>query len=336
MSANDAAVLIRGAGIAANCCAHLLNQAGVKVNVEAVARPAVPAILLSETALALMRNVFSRPDLFAGKARIDRRVVFWGARDPVIVPHSAVVVSEDDLEAAFGNELSSAPGVANTFTIHTARPFPAGAPRSFGDRRATATQIHLKHPEDRSTCLIEAVEEGWLFLLPSAPDSGWLLAVGETAETLLRQSRQIAQRIVLSDRSSSAFMTSPRLHSPLQGGDWLACGTAAVSFDPICGDGSAMAVREAILASAVLVSMRDGDDSEALLAHYQSMLIATMRKHLRLCSTFYESGGRSDWWSKQLVAISEGFDWCSSELAAAPEPRYALQGFRLVLRDSVS
>ena len=33
---------------------------------------------------------------------------------------------------------------------------------------------------------------------------------------------------------------------------WLACGTAAMAFDPLCGDGTAHAIREAILASAVI------------------------------------------------------------------------------------
>jgi len=46
----------------------------------------------------------------------------------------------------------------------------------------------------------------------------------------------------------------------LRGPDWLACGTAAVAFDPICGDGTAQAMREAILGCAVITAIGEGGD----------------------------------------------------------------------------
>ena len=39
------------------------------------------------------------------------------------------------------------------------------------------------------------------------------------------------------------------------GPGWLSCGTAALSFDPICGDGTGHAVREGILAAAVIFAV---------------------------------------------------------------------------------
>lgn len=68
-------MLLRGQGVAVSTAAHLLGRAGIPLLREPGARNAVPAILLSDAALALLRDVFSQPSLFADKPRIERRVV---------------------------------------------------------------------------------------------------------------------------------------------------------------------------------------------------------------------------------------------------------------------
>lgn len=328
----DLSVAIHGAGIAANCCAHLLARMGVATARTVGARTPVPAILLSDTALALLRSVFERPDLFADRPRITHRVVAWGAAEPVSLPHGAIVLSEGDLDAALTPPAAAVAAVAPQMSIHTAAPFPGGEVRRFGARTTSAAQVSLRHDADRSVCGIEAVEAGWLFLIPAGDASAWMLCVGASAQTLLSQSRHIAPRIDGVGRTSAAFETSPRMLTSLAGPDWLACGSAAVAFDPICGDGTAQAVREAILASAVIGAMRDGGDRAALRVHFESMILAAMRRHLRLSAQFYASGGDGEWWRAQLADLAEGFDWCTARLAKMPEPRYELHDFRLVAR----
>lgn len=327
-------VAIRGGGIAANCCAHLLARAGIPTTHTAGGRAPVPAILLSDTALALLRSVFDRPALFADRPRITRRIVAWGAREPTMLPHDAVVLSEVDLDSALGAPSLDLPDP--TLTIHTAPPFPVGDLRGFGARRTVAVQIRLRHEDDRSACWIEAVEDGWLFLIPSGSGGAWMLCVGAPIETLLAQSRHIAPRVELAGEPSSSFETSPRMLTALQGPAWLACGSAAIGFDPICGDGTAQAVREAILACAVIGEIRDGGDAPALRQHFESMMIGAMRRHLRLCAQFYASGGEGPWWRAQLADLAEGFDWCTGRLARMPEPRYELHDFRLVARGAAA
>lgn len=327
-------VAIHGEGIAANCCAHLLARAGFATTRTAGDRARVPAILLSDTALALLRSVFERPDLFADRPRITHRVVAWGASEPVRLPHAAIVVSEADLDAALGGP----PGAAGPadIAIHTATPFPEGTLRRFGSRLAVAAQVGLRHAADQSVCWIEAVEAGWLFLIPSGAAAAWLLAVGGSAETLLGQSRHIAPRIDNVGMTSGGFETSPRMLTNLQGPDWLACGSAAIAFDPICGDGTAQSVREAILASAVVGAIGEGGDPDALRIHFESMIVAAMRRHLRLCAQFYASGGEGAWWRTQLAGLAEGFDWCTARLARTPEPRFELHDYRLVPRGAAA
>lgn len=328
-------VAIRGDGIAANGCARLLSQAGMTTARTASARRPVPAILLSDTALVLLRDVFGREDLFGERPRITHRIVAWGTAEPVRLPHGGVVVSEDDLDAVLGAGQSAVAEPA-FMTVHAAPPFPADTLRSFGSRRAVAQQVRLLHHDDRSACWVEAVEDGWLFLIPSGGARGWLLAVGVDAATVVAQSRHVAPRVAPSAEASAAFETSPRMLAALQGPGWLACGSAAVGFDPICGDGTAQAVREAILASAVICAIAEGGDADMLRLHFESMVIGAMRRHLRLCAQFYASGGQGDWWRAQLADLAHGFDWCTARLARTPEPRFELHGFRLVAREAAA
>jgi flavin-dependent dehydrogenase len=76
---------------------------------------------------------------------------------------------------------------------------------------------------------------------------------------------------------------------------------SAIAFDPICGDGSAQSVREAILAAAVIAHRGDRD---ALATHYHSMLTASLRRHIQISGQFYATGGDTPWWREQ-VALSK-------------------------------
>jgi hypothetical protein len=285
--------------------------------------------------MALLRDVFDRPDLFADHPRIARRFVAWGSADPVIVPHGAVVLSEQELVSALGPDAPDMSTGPADFSIHCAPPFPEGTLRAFGSRPTTATRVWLAPEADRATCWIESVENGWLFLIP-AQEQAWLLAVGGASDALLGTSRHVARLIASLDEASASFETSPRILSQMQGPDWLACGSAAIAFDPICGDGTAQAMREAIMASAVIGGTRDGMDATALRTHFESMMIGAMRRHLRLCAQFYENGGQNQWWHDQLAGLAEGFDWCTARLAALPEPRFELHNLRLVARECVA
>jgi hypothetical protein len=189
--------------------------------------------------------------------------------------------------------------------------------------------VTLKDSSDPGACRIESLENGWLFLVPAAPMSGWLLAVGGTAEELLGGSRLIASEIARLGSPSNGFPAYARIASPLCAPDWLACGTAAIAFDPICGDGTAHAIREAILASAVIRALAGGGSPPDLLSHYEARLTAGFRRHLELCRGFYQSGGPASLWRSELEAIDRGIQWCDAKLGARVNFRYQLRGFEL-------
>ncbi len=341
-------VLVRGSGVAADACVQLLREGGVPVARERGVGRALPPVLLSRPALALMRDIFGRPDLFAGRRAITRRIVAWGGA-PVAIDHEAIALAGADLARAPlpapGVEPArSAPASAippgtdaggEAFILHCAPPFPAGELRHFGARPAMAASVALRHEEDEAACWLEALAEGWLFLVPDGcePGRGRLIGVGAPLDALVARSRHIGPRITLHAAAPSNFHTAPRMLETRAGPGWLACGTSALAFDPICGDGTAQSVRSAILAAAVIRAIREGGDATRLRGHYEAMLLAAMRRHLRLCMQFYQSGGTGPWWRAQLASLVEGFAWCTERLAATPEPRFRLEGFRLMPLD---
>jgi len=327
-------VLIRGDGIAAACCAHLLRNAGIGVRVERSERPTAPALLISDPALALMRDVFDRPDLLAGRPRIRRRVVAWGEAPPASLPHSGTIVSETELLDSLRPAHEPVDQDEPDFVLHTAGGPPPGAVRQrFGARTAQAAMVRLPDPADADACWIEAVAEGWLFLAPAREDTAWLLAIGAPFETLLSQSRLIGRRVQVLREAARGLDASPRIVTPAAGDGWLACGSTAIGFDPICGDGTAQAVRAAILASAVLVAIAEGGDRAALLKHYDLALTASLRRHLMLCADVYRSGVEGPWWQTALGELHAGHSWCTDRLAHAGDPAFELRGFRLQPRE---
>jgi hypothetical protein len=322
-------VVIRGDGIAACCCAHLLDVAGFRVVQEKAGRAKVPSIMLSQSTRALIADVFQRNDLFEGLPRIENRIVAWGPDSrPVALPHSSVLVSEQDLAARLlrgplsdGQERDA----EAEWIVLASRPLPPSAiEHHFGTRIAVALEVDLKDESDASACWIESLEAGWLFLTP-----GWLLAVGGTPELLLAQSRLVAAQIHEPPSTPRQFPAYPRIAAPLCGPGWLACGTAALAFDPLCGDGVGNAVREAILAAAVIRAIAEGANVDGVLAHYRGRLLAGFTRHLELCRKFYAAGNSGPWWDAELELILKGTEWCGRQMGDEKPFRYRLNGFEL-------
>jgi hypothetical protein len=268
-------------------------------------------------------------DLFEGLPQIRKRVVAWGKEAKTVeVPHSAVVVSEQELWRRIRERLPEraveSGGAPADWIVYAGRPLPdCAAELPFGSRIASATAVELKG--DRESCYIESLENGWLFLMPG--EGGWLLAVGAPAECLLAASRLVAVQIGELGRRLGDFPAYPRISQPLGAPGWLACGTAALAFDPLCGDGTGHAIREAILASAAIRAGADGDTAD-LVTHYQSRLLAGFQRHLEICLSYYDTGLGS-WWDRELDLLREGLTWCARQLKAQPPAKYRLNGFVL-------
>jgi hypothetical protein len=169
-------IVIRGSGVSAYCCAHLLRKAGLDVELRLVDRPRVPALMLSDAAVSLMRDVFDLPDLFIDAPRIQARVSSWGngRLDPLHLDHSAIVLSEQELLRELSPVLPAAKSQSSgeQWTIYTSTPLPvSGVEKRFGSRVASAIPVELRSGSDPMCCWIESLESGWLFLIPNSGES---------------------------------------------------------------------------------------------------------------------------------------------------------------------
>jgi flavin-dependent dehydrogenase len=102
-----------------------------------------------------------------------------------------------------------------------------------------------------------------------------------------------------------------------------------MAFDPICGDGTSHAVREAILAAAIIQAAANGENPAELRSHYETRLLAGFGRHLALCSQFYKVGHTGPWWAQELKSLEEGMAWCGNQLGNRQDFRYQLNGFEL-------
>jgi hypothetical protein len=260
-----------------------------------VERARIPAIMLSESALTLIRDVFANPALFRQAHRIRRRQVAWQPNDaPQVFEHLAVVVSEEQLLAELPKPALSGQG-ADWSLIAAGRP-----QHRFGSRIATATQVHPG--ADSAACSIESRPVGWRFLIANSPDTAWLLSVG----------------------GDTGFPASPAIAEPLTTETSFAIGSAAMTFDPICGDGTAHAIREAILAVACIRAISNGEPAAHIRAHFEARLVLGFRRHLALALGFYQSGHGGAWWDAEIEATLDGIGWCDERIAAFGPPRYRL------------
>jgi hypothetical protein len=328
-------VLVRGDGVAAVCCVQSLSALDLPVSIVKASRPKLSAVLLSQGTQSLLIDLFMDKNLFQGLPQIRKRAVAWGpGSQTTVLPHSALVISERDLLERLWSRvqkpIEATRDTAAWEIISSRMESPGREERRFGSRSAFVSNVQLKTNADRESCWAESLDDGWLFLFPVSGASACLISVGGPGSSLIAQSHLIAAQVEAPITTASEFPAYPRILSQLCAPGWLACGTAAVAFDPICGEGVANAVREAILASAVIRAAAQGSGVESLLVHYNSRLMSGFLRHLQVCHHYYSTGGTGTFWSSELQLLQQGVEWLSGRLHPQSSPRYRLAGFDLV------
>jgi flavin-dependent dehydrogenase len=177
---------------------------------------------------------------------------------------------------------------------------------------------------------VESVSSGWLFLIPCGAGRGSLISVGAGAEELLAESRLVSGQIKRLGTSTGSFPAYPRIISPLGGQDWIACGTAAIAFDPIAGEGAGNALREGILASAV-IRAAEGGKPEDLMAHYSNRMVSGFLRHVQECTRFYTAVS-GPWWEAEAEAMRLGVERAQEALTLQHRSFFRLVGFELQAR----
>jgi hypothetical protein len=328
-------VNILGDGLAACCTAHLLSSGDFSLRVEPSTRSRPARLLLSEQTQSLLRDTFGAPQLFQQARQIRKRIVSWGSSAPVELPHRGIVIHEQELLGELWNRVVvPKPAAADPeWTVISAKNSDSPAQfRSFGERVATVALVELTPQAADDCCWVESLPDGWLFLLPSEAGHAALISCGYAPEALIEQSRLVGGLVSNLDGSTAAahhHPAFPQILDQLCGPHWLACGSAAMMFDPLCGEGAGHAVREALLASAVIRASAKGSPAKTLLSHYETRFMHGFLKHLQVCLQFYVSGGSTDFWKAEAAALEVGIAWMQNRLRGQAPPRYRLAGYEL-------
>jgi hypothetical protein len=336
-------VLLEGDGIASVCVARLLTDAGVNCLWQPNTRPKLAAILLGEQTQHLLRELFpttqSDPnDLFHGFVQVKRRIVLWGnASEALELPHRGVVAPEGELLRRLWQRVppietwDRASHEQFSWRVQTSRT--DASPRleqNFGTREASFSIVELLPGITQDVCWVESVTHGWLFLLTLRGGRATLIAVGDTLQSLLRSSRLVAHQINGIVEHKASVPAYPRLTDIFVDADRITCGSAAMSFDPLCGEGAGNAVREAFLAAAIIRASLLGRPREQLADHYTDRLKRGFLRHLQICLQFYSTGGESNFWKTEAASLRAGIEQLQESIAREP----AVQ-FRLMDRDLV-
>ncbi len=315
-------VHIEGDGVAAACCAQLFSESGQAFSSSRITRPKLGAVMLSGQTVALLAGIFPSANLVSVGHPIQKRVVAWGqAAEPITLPHSALVISEADLVTRLWEQVQTPAQSPDGGWKFLSSGASSPQQEAFGTRLASVARAVLKRDVDQSACWIESVDSGWLFLLPRGEnEAATLIAVGEAPGALLGQSRVVAGLIGALEGPAAEFPAYPRIAVPLCGNGWLACGAAAIGFDPLCGEGTGNAARQAYLATAIIAAVDAGEPVEDLLAHYTSRHMHGFLRHLQMCLGFYQSGGPGSFWQSEAALLQQGIEWAGEVLQEHTKP----------------
>jgi len=312
-STSDRSVVLRGTGVAALTCAHLLGGSGWAVHSAGQDRGAQLHLLLQENTAQLLAALWGDPDLLREAHRIESRTVCWAApaaAEKVAAP--GVVIAADALRRRLAARLDASRASGGAWVIDgqwdaTARY------KSFGHRQAWVAPALLRETAREDVCVMEATPEGWMFLLPCGG--------GQAAVQLVRLQEEITvpnlNNIISATRlmsgsvsevgvSEGPFPAMPRLRvaptRPPRAGrpGLIAVGEAAAAFDPVSGDGVGHGLRGAVLAARVLQSIAGGEPIQACLAQYENTLSRAMLHHLTLCLGCYRNASTAHAWRSEI------------------------------------
>lgn len=355
-------VLVLGQGVAAICVARLLTLRGWQVQLRGhpLTRSS-PRIILNAITTKLLSELFEihAADFLTkyGAISIESRAIAQGNRGSVeVLPHHGISITALNLANALRDQPMLAPPLINarhekdfSFShediaahgwVIDARGKAASPDRrlSLGQRRAIVTDVELADNTPHGRCWMETTPTGWMFLLPGDIGQGTLQIVVpnlpcdalSVAKKSLASSSLISRFVTRLLNSPTVLEAAPSMSLSIGTEGFIRIGDAAISFDPICGDGTGNAVRSAILASAVLDAVASGVSCDQGLRYYRWRLMQTFVHHIQFCDSFYRQAFSSAAWASELREASEAGFSISSELSHSGEPEFRLKGLDLV------
>jgi len=338
---------IAGTGVAAAVSGLLAARAGHHVNAERASHLPERIVAAPRATVDLIEELTGIPIAKVLPSRwLSKRCVAWEEQHFSIMPHETLVFDAQALARIISSRIDT--------------PAPAGAgPRNnmgrcwklvAGGRSASASRIvagarqaaagwvaHLPGL-DESAMLVACVPQGWLVACPHPAGGISLAAVHPATAKLTPQDallqavdhlwRGCAARVEI--RDNRWIPAAPSFEPGCVSQTHIAVGEAAITFDPILGDGVGNAVRSALLARSVMAAIVSGANERECLAHYRSRLAHAFAQHVYNSASHYSGAWNFAVWREEIALMQ-------ASAAAVPflDPlELRLEGAELVNADS--
>jgi 2-polyprenyl-6-methoxyphenol hydroxylase-like FAD-dependent oxidoreductase len=318
-----AEVQITGNGIAALSIAQLLSQSGIAVSMQSGRSKHQRSVLLSSQTVQLLSTIH-RTDRFARLGwPVQRRSVLWGdAAEPVTVEHHGISIAEALLVEELRSHLPGPPTneleLASSGWVLETQLRNSEAVVRYGERRAIFHRAKLRTSADAHCCFAESTATGWLFLLPTSFTEAVVICCGYHPEEVLPESRFVMLQVEDTSPNLDLVSIAPAMARELVASGLIRTGSAALQFDPLCGEGVGHAAREAYLATAVVRAANRGEQAQELLAHYATRLQQAFLRHLLVCRSFYAVHQESAFWRSELTYLEAGIAALQTETIHIP------------------
>jgi flavin-dependent dehydrogenase len=155
-------------------------------------------------------------------------------------------------------------------------------------------------------------------LFAFAPDSQARLAELVGGSSLVR--RSIAGRAA----TSTSFGAAPAFSPDLAAGRQFAIGSAAMTFDPLSGDGVAASIRSAHLAAALADAVHRGTDLDEAHRAYAARLARAMDVHLKGLLNLYSEAPFAGAWAAEIAATERMLDAVAPLAGGSEAPAFAI------------
>jgi flavin-dependent dehydrogenase len=356
-------ILIIGGGIAGLTCAHLLARHGWEVEIWDKLSNSSPTLIINDVTRYLLQDIWQlETDFWYDFHLLTSRRVAWGKDTEVltVVEDSLVVKGNSLIEKLKLNLLNqkqiyineTPPNLdsichedyawiidASGRNSTTALSFGKGRRSQFGQRCILSQIVTLTSANHDNACWMETISEGWIFFAPINNQKAMLQCMVpnvsqepfQTLTNLLEKTHFIKTFIDKITTHPTIFAAYPQLLTPLCGSGWIAVGDAALSFDPISGDGTGYALRTSILATSIINSISNSNlNIKEYFNHYNLRLNRTFFQHLEQCIKYYSSAFNSPEWKIEIELMKSSLQNHKYMQLIFDEFAYNLKDFQLI------
>lgn len=339
---------VAGHGIAAASAALLSVEAGRATRFAAAVDPSERIVLVPRDTVELIAALtgLNIPDAIPSRW-VTSRCLAWESPAWSRLPADALAFDAVALAQAMGARVVSHQGQRDWPQADAALPwmFAGGACQTLGacgvvdrvragTRQALGAWVPRLPGLDSATTVVACTPGAWLCATPH-PASGVAVVVvhpvtgAACGADILRSAVDFLWPGYGAgiERVSERGVAAAPSHVPdCAAHGRIAIGEAAITFDPLRGDGVGHAVRGALLANSVIGAIADGESEQACLRYYRARLAHAFAVHVQTCRAYYLRAWNAHVWTDEIASMT----YVLATDAATVPTAYRMQGQKLV------